>query len=57
MKCLLHTSTVMELTTWKPPLGMDPKLRQFECPKCHRLSYKRPTPFEDAQKPHPQTAK
>lgn len=57
MKCPVHLNTTMELTDWKPPPGLDPELRQFECPVCHRLSYKKPRGLEGAQEPHPQTAK
>lgn len=53
MKCPIHIDTTLELTDWKPPLGIDPKLRQFECPVCHRFVYKKPVGFESAQEPHP----
>lgn len=50
MKCGVHLNTTLELTNWEPPQGIDPKLRQFECPVCHRFVYKVPTGFESAQK-------
>ena len=45
-KCLRHT---MDLTDWKPPLGLDPKLRKFRCPKCDTRIYKVPRGFERKQ--------
>lgn len=57
VKCPIHLDTTMELTDWRPPEGWDPGMRQFECPVCHRFSYKMPSGLEGAQKPHLQTAK
>ena len=49
MNCPGHPDQVMELTSWKPVSGLDPKLRQFRCPKCDTRIYKIPVGFESAQ--------
>lgn len=32
----LECKTEAEPTEWKPTPGLDPCMRQFECPNCHR---------------------
>ncbi len=29
-----------EMTEWRPPPGIDPKMRQFKCPGCGAVFYK-----------------
>ena len=55
MKCPDDFDQVMYLTNWKPPRGVDPRLRQFRCPLCKMVIYKVPEGFERAQKVYPQT--
>ena len=30
---------IAELTDWRPPDGMDPELRQYECNICYAFTY------------------
>lgn len=43
MKCPKHPDTPMYQTTWRPPRGMDSRLRQYKCgvPGCDYIEYKR----------------
>ncbi len=49
MKCPDHPFTSMKLTDWKPVPGLDPRLREFRCPRCDTRIYKIPRGFESAQ--------
>jgi len=39
----------MAITDWKPSPGLEPKLRQFKCPKCGETVYKISRGFEAQQ--------
>lgn len=32
--------TLVKMTEWRPPEGLDPLMRQFECPDCGCVFYK-----------------
>lgn len=49
MRCPKHCLTLMELTDWEPPKGLDPELREFRCPRCGTRLYEIPRGRENNQ--------
>lgn len=37
----IYCGAKMKQTNWLPPKGFDPRLREFECPRCHNKQYDR----------------